>query len=81
VFTVLWATATTRNGVKDMPLIPDAATVQKSFAMLPISMYEPGEVVIAAGATTGIPTGPLLLKTPGIKVPARAGRHRRDARS
>ena len=36
-----------------MPLIPDAATIQKSFAMLPVSTYEPGEMVIAAGATTG----------------------------
>ena len=36
-----------------MPPILDAATVQKSFAMLPISTYEPGEVVIAAGVTTG----------------------------
>jgi CRP/FNR family cyclic AMP-dependent transcriptional regulator len=36
-----------------MPLIPDAATIQKSLAMLPISRYEPGEMVIAAGATTG----------------------------
>ena len=36
-----------------MPLIPDAATIQSSFAMLPIVTYQPGEVVIAAGATTG----------------------------
>ena len=36
-----------RKGVKDMPLIPDAATS----AMLPVSTYEPGEMVIAAGAT------------------------------
>jgi len=36
-----------------MPLIPDAAKIQKSVAMLPISRYEPGEMVIAAGATTG----------------------------
>ena len=36
-----------------MPLIPDAATIQKSLAMLPVSTYEPGEMVIAAGATTG----------------------------
>ena len=36
-----------------MPLIPDAATIQKSFAILPVSTYEPGEMVIAAGATTG----------------------------
>ena len=36
-----------------MPLIPDTAAIQKSFAMLAISTYEPGEVVIAAGATTG----------------------------
>jgi CRP-like cAMP-binding protein len=36
-----------------MPLIPDAATLQKRLAMLPISTYEPGQTVIAAGATTG----------------------------
>ena len=36
-----------------MPRIPDVATIQKSLAMLPISTYEPGEMVIAAGATTG----------------------------
>jgi CRP/FNR family transcriptional regulator, cyclic AMP receptor protein len=36
-----------------MSLIADAATIQKSFAMLPISTYEPGEMVIAAGASTG----------------------------
>jgi CRP-like cAMP-binding protein len=36
-----------------MSLIPDAATIQTSLAMLPVSAYEPGEVVIAAGATTG----------------------------
>src|SRR5262249_38786673 len=34
-------------------LIPDAATIQKRLAMLPVSRYEPGEMVIAAGETTG----------------------------
>jgi CRP-like cAMP-binding protein/mannose-6-phosphate isomerase-like protein (cupin superfamily) len=33
--------------------IPDAAAIQKSLAMLPVSTFEPGETVIAAGETTG----------------------------
>jgi CRP/FNR family cyclic AMP-dependent transcriptional regulator len=55
--------------VKDMPLIPDAATFQESLAMLPISTYEPGETVIAAGATTG----KLLLLREGVVEVARKG--------
>jgi CRP/FNR family transcriptional regulator, cyclic AMP receptor protein len=43
----------TRIEVIDMPLIPDAATFQKSLAMLPVTTYEPGEMVISAGASTG----------------------------
>lgn len=35
------------------PFIPDAATIQKRLTTLPVSTYEPGEVVIAAGETTG----------------------------
>src|SRR5918993_909728 len=42
-----------QKGTKNMPLIPDAAAFQKSLAMLPVATYEPGETVIAAGATTG----------------------------
>src|SRR5258707_49882 len=34
-------------------LVPDAATIQKRLAMLPVSTYEPGETVIAAGEATG----------------------------
>jgi CRP/FNR family transcriptional regulator, cyclic AMP receptor protein len=45
--------AVTRIEVIDMPLIPDSATFQKSLAMLPVTTYEPGEMVISAGATTG----------------------------
>src|SRR5215213_7270487 len=52
-----------------MPLIPDAATIQKSLAMLPISTYEPGEMVIAAGATTGR----LLLLRQGVVEVVREG--------
>jgi CRP/FNR family transcriptional regulator, cyclic AMP receptor protein len=37
---------------KDMPLIPDAVAFQKSLAALPISTYQPGEIVLAAGSTT-----------------------------
>ena len=36
-----------------MPLIQGAGTFQKILAALPISTYGPGEMVIAAGATTG----------------------------
>src|SRR5215204_6631286 len=61
--------ATAREEVKDMPLIPDAATFQESLAMLPISTYEPGETVIAAGATTG----KLLLLRKGVVEVAREG--------
>ncbi len=35
-----------------MPLIPDAVTFQKSLAALPLSTYEAGEIVLAAGSTT-----------------------------
>src|SRR5215471_18329723 len=35
------------------PFIPNAATIRKSLAMLPVSTYEPGEMVITAGETTG----------------------------
>jgi CRP/FNR family transcriptional regulator, cyclic AMP receptor protein len=52
-----------------MPLIPDAATFQESLAMLPISTYEPGETVIAAGATTG----KLLLLREGVVEVVREG--------
>ena len=34
-------------------LVPDAARIQKSLAMLPVSTYEAGETVIAAGEATG----------------------------
>ena len=33
--------------------IPDAAAIQKSLAILPVSTYEVGETVIAAGETSG----------------------------
>ena len=33
--------------------VPDAATIEKNLATLPVSTYEPGEMVIAAGETTG----------------------------
>jgi len=36
-----------------MPLIPDVAAFQKSLAALPVSTYQPGEIVLAAGSTTG----------------------------
>src|SRR5215213_2145187 len=52
-----------------MPIIPDAATFQKSLAMLPISTYEPGEMIIAAGATTG----QLLLLRQGVVEVLREG--------
>ena len=52
-----------------MPLIPDGAIIQKSLAMLPISTYEPGEMVIGAGATTG----QLLLLRQGVVEVVREG--------
>ena len=52
-----------------MPLVPDAATFQKSLALLPVSTYEPGEVVIAAGSTTGR----LLLLRQGVVEVVRDG--------
>lgn len=52
-----------------MPLIPDAAKIQKSVAMLPVARYEPGEMVIAAGATTG----KLLLLRQGVVEVVRDG--------
>src|SRR3954463_15346140 len=52
-----------------MPLIPDAATFQKRLAMLPTATYQPGEMVIAAGATTG----KLLLLREGVVEVVREG--------
>jgi CRP/FNR family cyclic AMP-dependent transcriptional regulator len=52
-----------------MPLIPDAATFQKSLAMLPVATYEPGQMVIATGATTG----KLMLLKHGVVEVIRAG--------
>ena len=52
-----------------MPLIPDAVKIQKSVAMLPVARYEPGEMVIAAGATTG----KLLLLRQGVVEVVRDG--------
>lgn len=52
-----------------MPLIPDAAKIQKSLAMLPVARYDPGEMVIAAGATTG----KLLLLRQGVVEVVRDG--------
>ena len=36
-----------------MPLIPDSAVFQKSFATLPVASFEPGETVFLAGSRTG----------------------------
>ena len=52
-----------------MPLVPDAAKIQKSLAMLPVARYDPGETVIAAGATTG----KLLLLRQGVVEVVRDG--------
>src|SRR3954466_6043188 len=52
-----------------MPLIPDAATFQKRLAMLPTATYQPGEMVIAAGA----PAGKLLLLRQGVVEVVREG--------
>jgi CRP/FNR family transcriptional regulator, cyclic AMP receptor protein len=36
-----------------MPLIPDGAVFQKSFATLPVAWFQTGETVLAAGSRTG----------------------------
>jgi CRP/FNR family cyclic AMP-dependent transcriptional regulator len=36
-----------------MPLIPDADAFRNSLAALPVSTFQPGEIVLAAGSTTG----------------------------
>ena len=36
-----------------MPLIANAAAFQNSLTALPVSTFQPGEVVLAAGSTTG----------------------------
>jgi CRP/FNR family transcriptional regulator, cyclic AMP receptor protein len=36
-----------------MAFIPDLAAFKKSFASLPVSIFEPGQLVLAAGSTTG----------------------------
>ncbi|MGH6891465.1 MAG: Crp/Fnr family transcriptional regulator [Dongiaceae bacterium] len=36
-----------------MSLIPDVAAFQKTLAALPVSTYQPGEIVLATGSTTG----------------------------
>src|SRR5262245_57364928 len=36
-----------------MPLVPDLAEFQKNLAALPVSTYQPGETLLAAGSTTG----------------------------
>jgi CRP/FNR family cyclic AMP-dependent transcriptional regulator len=37
----------------DMPLIPDLAAFKKSLTSLPVSIFEAGATVLAAGSTTG----------------------------
>jgi CRP/FNR family cyclic AMP-dependent transcriptional regulator len=36
-----------------MALIPDPAAFKRSLASLPVKTFEPGEIVLAAGSTTG----------------------------
>jgi CRP-like cAMP-binding protein len=52
-----------------MSLIPDQATLQNSFAMLPLSTYSAGETVIADGSRTGR----LLILKKGIVAIAKKG--------
>ena len=56
-----------RSGAR---FIPDAATIQKILAMLPVSTYEPGEMVITAGETAG----KLLFLRQGLVEVVKAGR-------
>ncbi|HEY7750094.1 MAG TPA: cyclic nucleotide-binding domain-containing protein [Aestuariivirgaceae bacterium] len=39
--------------MKAMPLVPDFPSIQKTLATLPVSVYQQGEIVLAAGSTTG----------------------------
>ena len=48
-----------------MPLIPDKAAFQNSFASLPLVTYQPGETVIVAGSKT---ERLLILKTGAVAV-------------
>jgi CRP-like cAMP-binding protein/mannose-6-phosphate isomerase-like protein (cupin superfamily) len=75
------ATATTGKAANDAPpakpgrrsgapLVPGSAAIQKSLATLPVSTYEPGETVIAAGETTG----KLLFLRQGLVEVAREGK-------
>jgi hypothetical protein len=49
-----------------MPLLPDAAAFHKSLATLPVSIFEPGEIVLARRRSA---TGRLLvLRQGGVEV-------------
>ena len=52
-----------------MPLTPDIAAFKKSLAVLPVSTYEPGEIVLAAGSATG----QLLILRKGVVEVVREG--------
>src|SRR5437667_11364415 len=39
--------------IMGMAFIPDLAAFKKSLTSLPVSIFEPGETVLAAGSTTG----------------------------
>jgi CRP-like cAMP-binding protein len=42
-----------KKRIIDMAFIPDLAAFKKSLDSLPVSTFEPGETVLAAGSTTG----------------------------
>ena len=52
-----------------MPLVPDVAAFQKSLAALPVSAYQSGGTVLAAGSTTGR----LLVRRRGVVEVSKVG--------
>jgi CRP-like cAMP-binding protein len=54
---------------KYVPLIPDTAAFKKSLAVLPVSTYEPGTIILAAGSATG----QLLILKKGVVEVVREG--------
>jgi CRP/FNR family transcriptional regulator, cyclic AMP receptor protein len=55
-----------------MPLIPDAAVFQERLASLPVTSYQTGEIVIAAGSTTDrlliLKNGAVAILKDGIQI-------------
>lgn len=60
------------KGIKAMLLIPDAPTLQKCLAALPVATYKAGEIVLAAGSRTGrllfLKSGAVAVVRQGIEI-------------